>query len=79
MSVNKIPESRGKVYKAGAVEPIIFDYAHGTRCDGKCLIWKDKFLDKQLFPMEKKICFPSFDKVLEIATSNGLIKKINSS
>jgi hypothetical protein len=62
-SVKKIPESRGKVYKAGAVEPIICDYAHNTRCDGKCLIWKDKFLDKQLFPMEKKIRFPSFDKV----------------
>jgi hypothetical protein len=61
--VNKIPESRGKVYKAGAVEPIICDYAHDTRCDGKCLIWKDKFLDKQLFPMEKKICFPSFHEV----------------
>jgi hypothetical protein len=61
--VNKIPESREKVYKAGAVEPIICDYAHDTRCDGKCLIWKDKFLDKQLFPMKKKICFPSFDEV----------------
>jgi hypothetical protein len=61
--VNKIPESRGKVYKAGAVEPIICDYAHDKRCDGKCLIWKDKFLDKQLFPMEKKIWFPSFDEV----------------
>ena len=60
--VNKIPESREKVYKAGAVEPIICDYAHDTRCDGKCLIWKDKFLDKQLFPMKKKICFPSFDE-----------------
>jgi hypothetical protein len=42
-SVNKIPESGGKVYKAGAIEPIICDYAHDTRCDGKCLIWKDKF------------------------------------
>jgi hypothetical protein len=63
-SVNEIPESRGKVYKAdGAVEPIICDYAHDTRYDGKCLIWKDKFLDKQLFPMKKKICFPSFDEV----------------
>jgi hypothetical protein len=71
-SVNNIPESGGKVYKAGAIEPIICDYAHGTRCDGKCLIWKDKFLDKQLFPMKKKICFPSFDE-LYIATSNGLI------
>jgi hypothetical protein len=62
-SVIKIAESRGKVYKPGAVEPIICDYAHDTRCDGKCLIWKDKSLDKQLFPMEKKICFPSFDEV----------------
>jgi hypothetical protein len=62
-SVNKIPESRGKVYKAGAVEPIICDYGHDIRCDGKYLIWKDKFLGKQLFPMEKKICFPSFDEV----------------
>jgi hypothetical protein len=64
-SVNKIHESRGKVYKAGAVEPIICNYAHDTWCDGKCLIWKDKFLGKQLFPMEKKICFPSFDKAYE--------------
>jgi hypothetical protein len=62
-SVNKIHESRGKVYKPGPVEPIICDYAHNTRCDGKCLIWKGKVLDKQLFPMEKKICFPSFDEV----------------
>jgi hypothetical protein len=31
--VNKIPESRGKDYKPGAAEPIICDYAHGTRCD----------------------------------------------
>jgi hypothetical protein len=61
--VNKIPESQGNVYKPGAVEPIICDYAHNTRCDGKCLIWKDKFLDKQTFPMKKKICFPSFDEV----------------
>jgi hypothetical protein len=30
-SVNKIPESRGKVYKPGAAEPIICDYAHDTR------------------------------------------------
>jgi hypothetical protein len=62
-SVNKIPESRGKVYKAGAVEPIICNNAHDTRSDGKCLISKDRFLDKQLFPMEKKIYFSSFDEV----------------
>jgi hypothetical protein len=36
--VNKIPESGGNVYKPGAVEPIICDYAHDARCDGKCLI-----------------------------------------
>jgi hypothetical protein len=72
-SVNKIPESGGKVYKPGAVEPIICDYAHDTRCDGKCFIWKDKVLDKQLFPMEKKICFPSFDEVY----GNCNIKRTN--
>jgi hypothetical protein len=38
LSVNKIPESRGKVYKPDAAEPIICDYAHDTRCEGKCLI-----------------------------------------
>jgi hypothetical protein len=63
LSVNKIPESGGKIYKPGAVEPIICNDDHGTRFDGKCLIWKDRFLDKKLFPMEKKICFPSSDEV----------------
>jgi hypothetical protein len=29
-SVNKIPESRGKVYQLGAEEPIICDYAYDT-------------------------------------------------
>jgi hypothetical protein len=77
-SVNKIPASRGNVYKPGAVEPIICNYAHDTRCDGKYLIWKDKFLDKQMFPMGKRICFQVSTRFLEIAASNGLITKTNS-
>jgi hypothetical protein len=62
-SINKIPESRGNRYKPGAVEPIIYDYAHDARCDGKCLIWNDKRLYEQTLSIEKKICFPSFDEV----------------
>jgi hypothetical protein len=73
--VNKIPESRGKVYKGGAVEPIFCDYAHDTRCDGKCLIWKDKVLDKQLSPMKKKICFQVLTRFMEIATSDRQLRK----
>jgi hypothetical protein len=78
-SVNKIPKSGGNVYKPGAVEPIICDYAHDTRCDGKCLLRKDKFLDKQLFPMERRrSAFQVLTRFMEIATSNGEITKINA-
>ncbi len=78
-SVNKIHESRGKVYKAGAVEPIICNYAHDTRCDGKCLIWKDKFLGRNCFRWRRRSAFLVLTGFMEIATSNGLITKIDAS
>jgi hypothetical protein len=59
--VNKTPEYNGKRYKPGAGEEIVCDYAHNTRCNGTCLSWKDQFLKGQLFSIEKKIRFPSFD------------------
>jgi hypothetical protein len=62
--VNKVPEYRGKRYNpaATAVGDIVCDYAHDTRCDGTCLLWTDDLLGPQMFPEDKKICFPSFDE-----------------
>jgi hypothetical protein len=49
-SANDLPEFHGKKYNPGAPEDsnIVCDYAHDIRCDGTCLTWNNKLLQRKL-------------------------------